>query len=79
MADHFDDLETRSADEREASTFEALRANLANAMDNAPFFARLLKDISADDVRDRAALAKLPVTRKSDLLACRQTPRRLAA
>jgi phenylacetate-CoA ligase len=45
----------------------ALPKHLAHAKQNAPGWARILKDVDAAAVRDRAALAKLPVTRKSEL------------
>jgi len=45
----------------------ALPKHLAHAKQNAPGWARILKDVDAAAVRDRAALARLPVTRKSEL------------
>lgn len=45
----------------------ALPKHLAHAKHNAPGWARILKDVDAAAVRDRAALARLPVTRKSEL------------
>ena len=45
----------------------ALPQQLAHAKQNAPGWARILKDIDPASVTTRAALAKLPVTRKSDL------------
>ena len=66
--EYFDKLETRDPRQREAEQFAALRVQIANAQSNAPFYARLLAGIKAADVGDRAALAALPVTRKSDLI-----------
>ena len=79
MADerYYDDLETRAPEQRETSTFECLRANVANAKANAPYFAKLLKDVDPDSLTDRAALARLPVTRKGDLLALQDADRPL--
>jgi len=45
----------------------ALPRQLAHAKQNAPGWARILKGVDAASVVSRAALAKLPVTRKSDL------------
>ena len=45
----------------------ALPKQLAHARQNAPGWARILKDADPASVATRAALAKLPVTRKSDL------------
>jgi len=68
MQTHFDDLETRSPDVRERALFRALEDQLARARKHAPYFAQLLAHIRPGDVRDRAALAALPITRKSDLM-----------
>ncbi|MCW5625261.1 MAG: phenylacetate--CoA ligase family protein, partial [Burkholderiales bacterium] len=69
MKKYLDDLETRSPAVREHGQFNQLRDQLDNAKRNAPYFTKLLADIAPHDVPDRAALAKLPVTRKSDLIA----------
>jgi phenylacetate-CoA ligase len=42
-------------------------------------WSRILKDVNAADITSRAALATLPVTRKSDLHALQQQQRRSAA
>ena len=67
MTDHFDGLETRDPQAREAALFAALPAHLAHAKANAPGFARILRDVDPGSITSRAALARLPVTRKSDL------------
>jgi phenylacetate-coenzyme A ligase PaaK-like adenylate-forming protein len=67
--EYYDDLETRDPEQRERALFSALAGQIAHARTNTPHFARLLKDIEPTAVRDRKALAKLPVTRKSDLIA----------
>jgi phenylacetate-CoA ligase len=64
---HFDTLETRSPAEREAALMAALPAQVAHAKQNAPGFARILAQVDAASVDSRSALARLPVTRKSDL------------
>jgi phenylacetate-CoA ligase len=46
---------------------QALPKQVAHAQQNAPGFARILAGVGAAAVNSRAALAKLPVTRKSDL------------
>src|SRR5258708_20381570 len=68
MSEHYDALETRSVDARNADLFARLPDILRNAM-AAPAYAERLAGIDAADVTDRAALAKLPVLRKSDLPA----------
>ncbi len=67
-APHYDTLETRSATERQAALLAALPAQIAHARNNAPGFGRILKDVDPASVNSRKALAKLPVTRKSDLV-----------
>jgi phenylacetate-coenzyme A ligase PaaK-like adenylate-forming protein len=68
MMEFFDSLETRDPAQREAEQFAGLRAQLANAQGKAPYFARLLTGVDAADIKDRAALARLPLTRKSDFV-----------
>jgi len=63
----YDALETRSPEEREASLMRALPRQVAHAQQNAPGFARILAGVDAAAVDSRAALARLAVTRKSDL------------
>ena len=75
---HLDDLETRPPEVRERALFQHLRDQLDNAKRNAPYFAKLLADVPAHGVPDRAALAQLPVTRKSDLIALQQSDRPFA-
>lgn len=66
---HFDKRETRKAATREKQDFAALRDILASAKSKAPALRRQLKGIKIEALKDRAALAKVPVFRKSDLLA----------
>jgi phenylacetate-CoA ligase len=68
MTDHYDALETRDPAERDADLFARLPGVLRAAM-AAPAYARSLAGIDPAAIIDRAALAKLPVLRKSDLPA----------
>jgi phenylacetate-CoA ligase len=73
--DHFHDLETRNPEKREAALMAALQRQLTHAKEAAPGFARILDGVDPAAVTDRAALAGLPVTRKSDLIALQtETP-----
>ena len=63
----FDELEKRPPQAREAALMAALPAQIAHAMKNAPGFARILAGVDAAGVNSREALARLPVTRKSEL------------
>jgi phenylacetate-CoA ligase len=72
---HYDKLETRSPKAREKALMAALPGLITHAKKNAPGFARILKDVKPAQVKTRAALAELPVTRKSDLGALqKETP-----
>lgn len=71
--DFFDDLETRSTDQRERELFAALVAQIAHAKEHSVYFGDLLGNVSADAVSDRAALARVPVTRKTDLSALQKS------
>jgi len=68
MKTHMDALETRDPAAREAALLAALPAQVAHAQKNAPAFADILRDVNAADITSRAALAKLPVIRKYELL-----------
>jgi phenylacetate-CoA ligase len=67
VTEHYDALETRDPAAREAALLAELPRQIAHAKANAPGFARILKGIDPAAVATRAALARLPVTRKSDL------------
>jgi phenylacetate-CoA ligase len=63
----YDDLETRDPAEREAKLFSQLPNFLAKLREGMPGWKAHLGDFDLSCVRDRAALARLPVLRKSDL------------
>jgi phenylacetate-CoA ligase len=75
MSKHYDALETRNPAEREAALMAALPAQVAHAQKNAPAFAKSLVGVDAASIHSRAALAKLPVIRKYELLAQQQAQR----
>ena len=66
--DYYDDLETRDPEQRERALFGALPGQISHAKANTVYFARLLSNVDPHTIRDRKALAGLPVTRKSDLI-----------
>ena len=70
-----DALETRHPAEREAALLAALPAQIAHARTASPAFAEILASIDPATITSRAALAALPVTRKSELLARQQAQR----
>jgi phenylacetate-CoA ligase len=67
MTSFYDTLETRPAADREAQLLAALPAQVAHAQSSSTAFAEILQGVDATKVRSRAALAKLPVTRKGEL------------
>jgi phenylacetate-CoA ligase len=67
MSEHFDTLETRDPELRERTLLAELPRRVAWAKTHAPAFARILADVDPEAVTTREALARLPVTRKSEL------------
>jgi phenylacetate-CoA ligase len=65
--EYFDRLETRSPKAREAALMAALPKLIRHAKRRAPGFSRILSNVKPEKIKSRAALATLPVTRKSDL------------
>jgi len=68
MTDFYDQLETRDPQARAREQFVALAQTIARAL-AAPGWAKQLAGVDAKSVTSRAALAKLPLLRKSDLVA----------
>src|SRR5258708_20279565 len=75
MPEHYDSLEIRDPEERERSLMAALPGQIAHAQRNAPGWARILAGVDPRAVTGRAALAKLPIIRKSDLVALQKAER----
>jgi phenylacetate-coenzyme A ligase PaaK-like adenylate-forming protein len=65
---HFDTLETRDPEVREREQLLRLPRQIAHAKANAPAFGRILAGIEPDAIATREALARVPVTRKSELV-----------
>ncbi len=68
MSNHFDALETRDPAQREATLLAALPLQVAHAKSKARAFAKSLQSLESAGITTRAALAKLPVIRKHELL-----------
>jgi phenylacetate-CoA ligase len=66
MADTLDSLESRPPEQRERELMARLPQLVARAK-AAAGWSRILRDVNAGDIHSRAALATLPVTRKSEL------------
>ncbi|AEK62383.1 phenylacetate--CoA ligase family protein [Collimonas fungivorans] len=75
MSDTLDFLEQRHPLQREADLMNGLPQLIARAQ-AATGWGRILHGVAAGEIRDRAALAQLPLTRKSDLheLQAQQPP-----
>jgi phenylacetate-CoA ligase len=78
MSEYFDDLETRTAEEREATQLQALREQVRHAQQQTQAFAQLLDGVEPARLRSLSDLAQLPVTRKSTLLERQQRSRSLS-
>ena len=65
---YFDALEVRDPEERETAQFAALPDHIAHAKATAPYFGASLNEVDPQGVASRAALAGLPIVRKSDLI-----------
>lgn len=68
MSEYFDDRDAMDPEAREQELMAALPSHIAHAKANAPFFGERFKDVDPAAVTNRAALAKLPITYKSDLV-----------
>ena len=73
----FDALETRDPAQREAALMAALPAQIEHAQSSSPAYTELLAGIDAAAITSRAALAQLPLTRKSSLAAAQAARRAL--
>ena len=69
---HFDDLEIRAPSVREADLMARLSGQVAHAKANSAYYHQLFAEIDPTGIHSRAALAKLPLTRKKDLIALQQ-------
>ncbi len=69
---YYDSLEIRDPKDRRREQGRALSRQIAHARNKAPAFAESLRDVDPDAITSRNALAALPVTRKSELIARQQ-------
>ena len=65
---YYDPLETRDPDEREADLMDKLARQVAHAKETTHYYFQALAGINPFDCVTREALAKLPLTRKRDLI-----------
>ena len=75
MTEYYDALETRTHLAREAAWMQALPVQIAHAQARAPALASSLAGVQASAVNSLAALARLPVVRKQELLDLQKASR----
>ena len=68
----YDPLETRDPEEREADLMDKLARQVAHAKETTPYYFQTLAGINPFDCVTREALARLPLTRKRDLIELQQ-------
>ena len=68
MTKYYDNLETRSHDERTTDLSKQLPSQIQNAKENSEAFSKILHDIDHQEIESVDDLIKLPVLRKSDLV-----------
>lgn len=67
MSDYYDMLETRDPASREQALMQALPKQIAQAQRHSAAMREILAGVDAAQIDSRAALARLPVTRKQEL------------
>ena len=75
MTAHLDAMETRSVALRKEEQLQALSRQIAHAQQHTTAFRRILQGVDAPSVSTLADLARLPVTRKHELLELQQAGR----
>jgi len=76
VSNYYDHLETQNASEREAALIAAVAKQVAHAKAHAPAYTQLLAEVNPAEITSAAAIAALPITRKSDLSSLQKaTPR----
>ncbi|MDX1329669.1 MAG: AMP-binding protein [Burkholderiaceae bacterium] len=75
MVDFYDDLETQDPAAREVRLFSGLSAQVAHAQKHSKAFQTILAGVDATTITSRAALATLPVTRKTQLFEIQKAQR----
>ncbi|PKO94449.1 MAG: AMP-dependent synthetase [Betaproteobacteria bacterium HGW-Betaproteobacteria-10] len=68
----YDPLETRDPDEREADLMDKLARQVAHAKETTHYYFQTLAGVNPFECTTRDALAKLPLTRKRDLIELQQ-------
>ena len=69
MNEFYDQLETRSSEERADAQLTALRTQLSDVAQNTLAYADAFSNIDIASITDFESFAQLPLTRKSELIA----------
>lgn len=72
MSAFYDALETRTAQQRSEQQFELLKELIVHTTSQSPYYGRLLSEFSDLKSFDDATLARIPLTRKSELQSLQQ-------
>ncbi|GAA0404994.1 AMP-binding protein [Cocleimonas flava] len=75
MSDFYDALETRDPADREQALIQAVADQVAHAKENTAAYATVLKDVDPTSITSAEDIAKLPITRKSELIEQQKTNR----
>jgi len=75
MSEYYDELETRSSDERAAAQLTALKAQLQHVTKHTKAYAEAFADIDINAIDDFESFSALPLTRKSGLIALQREHR----
>jgi len=75
MSNYYDELETRSTAQREQALLVAVSKQVTHAKTNAPAYGKILASVDTDQINSFADIAKLPVTRKSELIELQKQSR----
>ncbi len=72
MSEFYDNLETRSSDERNQAQLGAIREQVKHVQKHTAAYSATLKDVDANEITDAASFSALPLTRKSELIELQQ-------
>ncbi len=75
MTEYYDALETRTLSDREQALVKTVAEQVAHAKANTTAYASLLKDIDPASITSINDIAKLPITRKSELIKLQKKDR----
>ncbi|MCW8906707.1 MAG: AMP-binding protein [Sedimenticola sp.] len=72
MTNYYDELETRDQAARERAQIQAVAEQVAYARSKAPYYEKLLADVDPGSLTSRDTIARLPLTRKSEMIELQQ-------